>query len=190
MKLKRGAAMRMSLRGGIRTLALAGLVLEQQARAGDDTNAALITDGTIWAQSMQQVMGGTSVTVGGSTIRGPAGIYVNVLLSRLLPTAEELTCPGASLGEVCMNTARGPFSYELLPLSSGKPSGFRAFAPGTMAGSQSDRSGRPAQSWRSSFGLHRRRVQRDSCLERAKSGHAQDTPARRDLRLQLPHMVV
>ncbi len=87
--------MRISLRGSFRTLVciLAGLVLTQQASAVDDTNAALITDGTVWAQSMQQLMGGTSLTVSSSTIHGPAGIYANVRLSTIITTAQKLACP-------------------------------------------------------------------------------------------------
>jgi hypothetical protein len=87
--------MRISLQGSFRALVciLAGLVLTQQVRAQDDTNAAKITDGTTWAQYMHQVMGGTSLTVSASTIRGPAGIYANVLLSPLITKAHNLACP-------------------------------------------------------------------------------------------------
>jgi len=54
---------------------LAGLVLAEQARAQDDANAADIpgTDIVTWAENMHQVMGGTSLTISGSTIRGPQG---------------------------------------------------------------------------------------------------------------------
>jgi hypothetical protein len=91
--------MRIRLRGIFWTLAcmLAGLALPQQGRAGgDDTNAALIpgTDGTTWAQNMHQVMGGASTMLpGGSTIRGPVGIYANVLLSDKIEKALKVVCP-------------------------------------------------------------------------------------------------
>jgi hypothetical protein len=85
--------MRTSLRGTFRMLAcsLAMLALPQQGLAGDTTNAALITDSGVWAQSMHQVMGGTSTTLpGGSAIRGPAGIYAIVQLSDKIPTANKV----------------------------------------------------------------------------------------------------
>jgi hypothetical protein len=79
------------------------LALPVQSRAGgDDTNAALITDGTTWAQSMGQVMGGTSPTglpQPGMTIRGPTGIYAHVLLKTVLPDAHhqaKMDCSGCS----------------------------------------------------------------------------------------------
>jgi hypothetical protein len=89
--------MRISLQGSFRALVciLAGLVLTQPVRAGDDTNAANITDGTIWAQYMQQVMGGASTVLPqpGINIRGPMGIYANVRLATALTQAENLACP-------------------------------------------------------------------------------------------------
>lgn len=84
---------------------LAFLTLPLQSRAGsvnvgDDTNAASIpaTDGTTWAQSMQQVMGGASTKLpGAGTIRGPMGIYVNVLLSTALTQARKVVSPSGKL---------------------------------------------------------------------------------------------
>ncbi len=69
--------------------------LPPQSRAQDDTNAALITDGGTWAQSMNQVMGGASIVLPqpGNTIRGPMGIYANVRLATALKQAENLVCP-------------------------------------------------------------------------------------------------
>jgi len=89
--------MRISLQGSFQALVciLAGLALTQPVRAGDDTNAANITDGTTWAQYMQQVMGGASIVLPqpGNTIRGPMGIYANVRLATALKQAENLVCP-------------------------------------------------------------------------------------------------
>lgn len=94
--------MRISLRGCFRTLVgiMAGLALMQQSRAQDDTNAALIpgTDSVTWAQNMHQVMGGNSNMLPGTgTIRGPAGVYANVLLSSVL----NKFCPSARPGHFC-----------------------------------------------------------------------------------------
>jgi hypothetical protein len=71
------------------------LALPAQSRAQDDTNAALITDGGVWAQYMNQVMGGTSAMLQqpGGTIRGPMGIYANVRLSDVLLEAFKVVCP-------------------------------------------------------------------------------------------------
>jgi len=89
--------MRISLQDSFRALVciLAGLALTQPVRAGDDTNAAKITDGTTWAQYMQQVMGGASTVLPqpGITIRGPMGIYANVRLATALTQAQNLVCP-------------------------------------------------------------------------------------------------
>ena len=89
--------MRISLQDSFRALVciLAGVVLTQPVRADDDTNAAKITDGTTWAQYMQQVMGGASTVLAqpGITIRGPMGIYANVRLVTALTQAQNLVCP-------------------------------------------------------------------------------------------------
>ncbi len=90
--------MSISLQDSFRALVciLAGVVLTQPVRAGDDTtNAAKITDGTTWAQYMQQVMGGASTVLlqPGITTRGPMGIYANVRLATALTQAENLVCP-------------------------------------------------------------------------------------------------
>ena len=95
------ACRRMLLRGTFLTAAgiLAGLALPQQSRAQDDTNAALITDGTTWAQYMHQVMGGASTALSqlGGTIRGPTGIYANVLLAPAIKQAQNVVNPSGSL---------------------------------------------------------------------------------------------
>jgi hypothetical protein len=92
--------MRISLRSTFWTLicTLAALMPAQPGHAQDDTNAANIpgTDSGTWAQSMHQVMGGTSMAVSSSTIRGPAGIYANVMLSQKIKWAKELACPPKS----------------------------------------------------------------------------------------------
>jgi hypothetical protein len=93
---------------------LAGLILTQPVRAQDDTNARLITDGTVWAQLMQQVMGGTSLTVSSSTtILGPAGIYANVQLHPLIAQArmacESLPPPPSGRIRICLNPYLGQF---------------------------------------------------------------------------------
>jgi hypothetical protein len=99
--------MRISLRGTFWTLicTLAALMLTPQGHAQDDTNAANIPGtGGVWARSMHQVMGGTSLTVSSSTIRGPAGIYANVMLSQKINWAVDLACPsGGGRFHVCLN---------------------------------------------------------------------------------------
>jgi hypothetical protein len=87
----------------VRTLTL--LALPVQSRAQDDTNAALITDGGVWAQYMNQVMGGTSAMLPqpGTTIRGRTGIYAIAQLSALLPQANSLAtnaCHGCTPTEI------------------------------------------------------------------------------------------
>jgi hypothetical protein len=77
--------------------------LPPEGHAQDDTNAALITDGTTWAQYMNQVMGGASTVLPqpGITIRGPTGIYANVRLAPALTQASNLACPPLRF---CLNT--------------------------------------------------------------------------------------
>jgi hypothetical protein len=97
-----GDAMRTLLRRTLPALVctLALLALLPQGRAqniGDDTNAAAIPkgDGTTWAQSMHQVMGGTSNTLPGvGTVRGPAGVYAVVRLTDRINDALRTTGVG------------------------------------------------------------------------------------------------
>jgi hypothetical protein len=109
------------------TLAL--LALPVQSRAGDDTNAALITDPTTWAQYMHQVMGGTSPTglPGAGTIRGPAGIYAVVRLTDRINDAmkmagiEFLTCETDKKVLDAMDDALTTYFNYLLGGGSGLP---------------------------------------------------------------------
>jgi hypothetical protein len=65
---------------------LGALILPVQGRAEDDTNAASVTD-LVWGQ-IHQVMGGTSAAVpGSSTILGPTGVYVVVIMSTAIANA-------------------------------------------------------------------------------------------------------
>jgi hypothetical protein len=73
--------------------AFAALAWPQHGFAQDTTNAALISDATVWAQSMHQVMGGTSTKLPGpSAIRGPNGIYAVVrLVDKITPANNAAT---------------------------------------------------------------------------------------------------
>jgi hypothetical protein len=72
------------------------LALPAQSLAGDTSNASQITDPTIWAQYVHQVMGGTSKAglPGAGSIRGPAGIYAVVRLTDRIPEAIKIAGMG------------------------------------------------------------------------------------------------
>jgi hypothetical protein len=115
---------RTALRRTLRTLicravvcAAAALAWSQPSFADDTTNAALISDATVWAQSMHQVMGGSSAAFpGAGTIRGPAGVYAVVLLDGKITDANAAATPSLTADQALTNY----FSFLLQnPATSG-----------------------------------------------------------------------